>query len=107
MMPPNFKKDIRTKGEIVASIAALVSAPMPPMAHGSREPKKILCIVNDRLGLGLDNNLSKPDLAKLVCYSAGVTWTPACWSRPMVLTKIGLLHVELAVILLLQPTTSG
>ncbi len=96
-------QDGRRKAEIVADIARLVGSPPPPVAHGSREPKIILCIVNDRLGLGFDNARSKPELAQAICLAAGVPWTPACWSRPMTLTRVGLLHVELAVKNLVAP----
>lgn len=93
----------RDKETVVAAIAALVGAPAPPVAHGSREPKSILVIVNDRLGLGLDNSLAKPDLAEAICHAGGVAWTPACWSRPQTLTREGLVHVEAAVKNLLAP----
>ena len=93
----------RDKQTVVSNIAALIGAPAPPVAHGSREPKSILVMVNDRLGLGLDNALAKPDLAEAICHAGGVSWTPACWSRPQTLTREGLVHVEAAVENLLAP----
>lgn len=93
----------RDKQTVVSDIAALVGAPAPPVAHGSREPKSILVLVNDRLGLGLDNSLAKPALAEAICHAGCVTWTPACWSRPQTLTREGLIRVEAAVKNLLAP----
>jgi hypothetical protein len=87
----------------VADIAALLGAAAPPVAHGGREPKKILELVNDRLGLGLDNSLPKPDLARAICEAGAVSWGPSCWSRPQTLTKEGLTRVEAAVQNLLRP----
>lgn len=96
----------RDKQTVVAEIAALVGASAPPVAHGSREPKSILVLVNDRLGLGLDNSMAKPDLAEAICQAGGVPWSPACWSRPQTLTREGLVHVEVAVKNLLSPLRS-
>lgn len=93
----------RRKPEIVRSIADLLGVPAPPSATGSREPKKILELVNDHLGLGFDNKLSKPELAEDIVQAAGLTWTPECWSRPQTLTRRGLLRVEEAVKILLAP----
>jgi hypothetical protein len=93
----------RDKQAVVSAIAALVGAPPPPVAHGSREPKSILIMVNERLGLGLDNSMAKPDLAEAICQAGGVVWTPACWSRPQTLTREGLVRVEAAVRNLLAP----
>lgn len=93
----------RLKPEVVRSIADLLGVPAPPSAHGSREPKKILELVNDQLSLGFDNRLSKPELAKAIVQSAGLTWTPDCWSRPQTLTRRGLLRVEEAVKIFLAP----
>lgn len=96
-------KDQRRKPEVVRSIANLLGVPAPPSATGSREPKKILELVNDHLGLGFDNRLSKPELAKGIVQAAGLTWTPECWSRPQTLTRQGLLRIETAVKILLAP----
>ncbi len=90
-------EDKRLKPQIVVDIAWLLGASAPPSANGAREPKQILVIVNDRLGLGFDNSLSKPELARSIVQSAGLTWTPDCWSRPQTLTRTGLLRIENAV----------
>lgn len=95
--------DKRKKEDIVKSIADLLGVPMPPMANGSREPKKILELVNDQLSLGFENRLSKPELAEAITKAAGLTWTPDCWSRPQTLTRVGLLRVEEAVRFFLTP----
>lgn len=96
-------KPPRTKEQVVADIAHLVGAPAPPSAHGAREPKAILVIVNERLGLGFDDRLSKPELAQAIVQSAGLSWTPDCWSRPQTLTKLGLERLEQAVERFLEP----
>ena len=92
--------EYRSKADIVSSIAKLIGSPPPPMAHGAREPKQIMCLINDRLGLGLDNQWSKVDLGQAICQVGGVPWPPQCWSRPMTLTHAGLEQVEKSVIIL-------
>ncbi|MGO4599488.1 hypothetical protein [Terrabacter sp. 2RAF25] len=99
--------DERSKPGVVAAIADLLGAPTPPSANGSREPKEILLLINDRLGLGFDNSHSKPALAQEIVQAAGLTWTPECWSRPMTLTREGLLRLETAVKIFLDPRLDG
>ena len=51
------------KGDIVVEIAHELGVPAPPMSTGSTEPRAIFVLVNDRLGLGLGDGLTKPGLA--------------------------------------------
>ena len=41
------------------------------MSTGSTEPRAIFALVNDQLGLGLDNALGKPDLARAIVEASG------------------------------------
>ena len=48
------------KSDIVLEISKLLSVSAPPMSTGSTEPRAIFVLVNDRLGLGLDDSQGKP-----------------------------------------------
>jgi len=57
------------KKEIVDEIARLLGMPAPPMSTGSTEPRAIFQMVNDRLGLGLNPRMGKPELARGIARS--------------------------------------
>lgn len=85
------------KVDIVVEIAHTVGVTPPPMSTGSTEPRAIFAMVNERLGLGLDDRLGKPDLARAIVEASGATWHPECESRGATVTKPGLLAVLEAV----------
>lgn len=82
-----------SKTEIVQEISDLLGVPSPPMSTGSKEPRKLFELVNDRLGLGLDPKLGKPDLARGIVMASGAEWYPDYESRGATVTKSGLLAV--------------
>ena len=90
----------QTKADLVAAIADQLGEATPLMSTGSTEPKAILRLVSDTLGLGLDVSQSKPDLAQAICASAGVGWDGSCWSTGSTITAIGLERILEAVTLL-------
>ena len=67
------------------------------MSTGSTEPKGIFVAVNDYLGLGLREELSKPDMARGIVESAGHRWLPDYESRGSTVTAAGLEAVLTAV----------
>lgn len=81
------------KAEIVQALADLLGVPCPPMSTGSTEPRRIFELVNDRLGLGLDPKLGKPELARGIVMASGSDWHPDFESRGATVTKSGLLAV--------------
>lgn len=81
------------KADIVVEIAHELGVPAPPMSTGSTEPRAIFVLVNDRLGLGLADGLTKPGLARGIVESAGFRWHPDYESRGATVTKDGLLAV--------------
>ncbi|MFC7595914.1 hypothetical protein ACFQU3_11385 [Terrabacter sp. GCM10028922] len=85
------------KTEIVQAIADLLGVPCPPMSTGSTEPRSIFELVNDRLGLGLNSKLGKPELARGIVLASGAEWHPDFESRGATVTKAGLLAVLVAV----------
>lgn len=91
-----------TKAEVVAEIAALLGVETPHMSTGSSEPKRIFELANEVLGLGLAPELLKPELARAVAQSAGLSWSATCESRGARVTLEGLLQVRDAVSQLLQ-----
>ena len=85
------------KSDIVQEIAELLGVAAPAMSTGSTEPRAIFALVNDQLGLGLDNRLGKPDLARAIVESSGERWHPDYESRGATVTKAGLIAVLGAV----------
>ena len=90
----------QTKADLVAKIAAQLGVITPPMSTGSTEPKAILMLVSETLGLALDVRQSKPELAEAICGSAGIDWDASCWSSGSTVTAEGLARVLQAVTLL-------
>lgn len=85
-----------TKGDVVWEIAEMVGFDAPRMSTGSTEPKVLFERVNENLGLGLGNNLGKPELARAIVEAAGIAWTPDCESRGATVTLEGLFRVRAA-----------
>ena len=85
------------KAALVEEIARALGVGAPPMSTGSTEPKVILVHVNDVLGLGLDERLSKPRFAEAICTAALVPWDASCWSTGSTITSVGLARVLRAV----------
>lgn len=93
----------QTKTEVVAQIAEMLGVPAPHMSTGSSEPRRIFELANEVLGLGLDNSVVKPDLARGIAESAGIAWTATCESAGSRVTLEGLLLVRDAVLVHVQP----
>ena len=85
------------KGDIVVEIARQIHVDPPRMSTGSTEPREIFVLVNDRLGLGADPSLGKPELARSIVEASGAAWHPDFESRGATVTKRGLLAVLTAV----------
>lgn len=87
----------KTKALLNAELAKLIGVHPPPMSTGSTEPKKIFCLINDVLGLGLAETLPKPELARAIVEASGLTWNPDCESRGSTVTLAGMERVAEAV----------
>lgn len=85
------------KEEIVVEIARHLGVAAPPMSTGSKEPRAIFELVNQRLGLGLASDLDKPELARGIVEASGASWHPDYESRGATITKTGLVAVLEAV----------
>jgi hypothetical protein len=85
------------KVDIVVEIAHRIGVDPPRMSTGSTEPRGIFELINDRLGLGADTRLGKPELARAIVESSGAAWHPDFESRGATVTKRGLLAVLTAV----------
>ena len=90
------------KSDIVKEIAALIGVTAPAMSTGSTEPRVIFDLVNDRLGLGIDPRLTKPETARAIVECTGSPWHPDYESRGATVTMTGLLAVRDAVAFLLR-----
>lgn len=86
-----------SKADLVSEIARLIGVGPPPMSTGSTEPRQIFVLANDRLGLGIDPGLGKPDLARSIVEASGERWHPDYESRGATVTKSGLVAVLHAV----------
>ena len=86
-----------TKEEIVKRIASRLGVAAPKMSTGSTEPREILEIVNDVLGLGIDGRLTKPEMAQQIVEASGQSWNADYESRGGTVTRTGLAAVLQAV----------
>lgn len=86
-----------TKADIVWSIAIKLGVEAPKMSTGSTEPREIFDLVNKTLGLGIDQGLTKPDMARQIVESAGFPWNAHYESSGGTVTKVGLEAVLEAV----------
>jgi len=87
----------RTKEHVVNEIAAMLAVEAPPMSTGATEPKAIFVLVNEGLGLGLDSQTRKEDLARGIVEASGAVWGADCESRGGTVTMKGLESVVKAV----------
>ena len=85
------------KQDLVVEIARHLCVHAPPMSTGSTEPRRIFELVNERLGLGIDPRLGKPELARAIVEASGSRWHPDYESRGATVTKQGLAAVLEAV----------
>jgi hypothetical protein len=85
--------DKARKVDIVVEIANRIGVSAPRMSTGSTEPREIFALVSERLGLGVDPGLGKPELARAIVESSGAAWHPDFESRGATVTKSGLLAV--------------
>jgi hypothetical protein len=85
------------KAQVVGEIAELLQVTPPRMSTGSTEPKEIFLLVNDRLGLGISDRATKPDMARAIVEASGEAWSPTFESRGGTVTLDGLLAVLGAV----------
>src|SRR5262249_38233204 len=88
---------VSTKADIVWDIAIKLGVEAPKMSTGSTEPREIFEIVNERLGLGIDQRLTKPDMARGIVEAAGLPWNAHFESAGGTVTKAGLSAVLRAV----------
>ncbi|KAB7745567.1 hypothetical protein GA707_06565 [Nostocoides sp. F2B08] len=86
-----------TKADLVWTIAIRVGVEPPRMSTGSTEPREIFELVNESLGLGIDDSLTKPDVARQIVEAAGIPWNAHYESSGGTVTKVGLEAVLRAV----------
>lgn len=87
----------RMKVDVVRSIALMLGVDPPRMSTGSTEPREIFALVNDRLGLGIRDRATKPELARGIVEASGNLWAPDYESTGATITREGLEAVEAAV----------
>lgn len=85
------------KVDVVSEIAELLHVPTPRMSTGSTEPKQIFDLVNERLGLGIPEGTTKPEVARAIVESSGEAWSPMFESSGGTVTLDGLVAVRGAV----------
>jgi hypothetical protein len=72
---------VATKQEILDEIAYLVGAPIRDTSRGSTESKESLLDAAERLGVSVNPDLSKPEIAEAIARAAGIEWDVRCDSR--------------------------
>jgi hypothetical protein len=96
----NYSK--KTKEDLVIEIAQLLRVTPPRMSTGSTEPKELFIIIEEVLALGLDLSKSKPEIARKIVESVGISWDPNCESRGSTVTHRGLSKVLEAITFFLK-----
>jgi len=86
-----------SKEAIVRLIADGIGVEAPKMSTGSTEPRRIFDLVNEVLGLGIDQKCTKPEMARQIVEAAGLVWAPDYESRGGTVTRNGLAAVLRAV----------
>lgn len=87
---------MNTKADIVWDIAGRLGIEAPKMSTGSTEPREIFDSINEILALGIDAS-TKPEIARQIVESAGMSWNADYESRGGTVTKNGLMAVRDAV----------
>ncbi len=95
--PPGSGSVPKRKELLVAKIAQVIGVEAPKIAPGSTVTKEIFLLVNEVLGLSLDESLSKPELARAIVESAGHGWSSNHESAGGTVTAKGLEAVLAAV----------
>lgn len=85
------------KEELVNEIAQYLGVAAPRISTGSTATKEIFLLVNEVLGLGLDESLTKPKLAQAICAASGLNWPATAESAGGTVTVDGLQQVLNAV----------
>ena len=92
-----------TKQDVIDDVSQLLSIGPFQVGKGSTEPAGFFVEVAKSLGIGLSGNPSKPEIARMVVESAGMTWGTECDSRGSesgggsTVTTIGLKRLRTAV----------
>ena len=85
------------KEALVNEIAHHLGVDAPRISTGSTATKETFLLVNEVLGLGLDESLTKPKLAQGICAAAGLNWPATAESAGGTVTVDGLQQVLAAV----------
>ena len=88
---------MKTKEDYVREIAERLGVEVPHMSTGSTEPRAIFDLVNSTLGLGIEVDLTKPELAQNIVESTGQSWNADYESRGGTVTRKGLHAILQAV----------
>jgi len=70
-----------TKQDVLNDIAMMIGRRPYPVSVGSTELKAALTDINEALRLGLDPDVSKPELAEAIARRAELAWDLDCDSR--------------------------
>ena len=95
--PPGSGSVPKRKQLLLTKIAQVIGVEAPKIAPGSTVTKEIFLLVNEVLGLSLDGDLSKPELARAIVETAGHDWLPSHESEGGTITAGGLQAVLAAI----------
>jgi hypothetical protein len=95
--PPRSGSVPEGKQSLLTKIAQVLGVEAPKIAPGSTVTKEIFLLVNEVLGLSLDGDLSKPELARAIVETGGHDWLPSHESEGGTITAGGLQAVLAAV----------
>lgn len=66
-------------------------------SRGSTEPKELLTLICQAIGLDFNENSTKPELGKLIVESSGSIWQDSFESSGSTITRDGMVAIKKAV----------
>jgi len=85
---------MKTKQDILDEISDLAGIQKFYVSSGSTEPRAFFVALAIQLGItDFKQRMTKPELARLICYSLGGIWDFDCESSGSTVTKQGLINI--------------
>lgn len=85
------------KDEIADYITQKLRVPKVQFSSGSTEPKELLLQIAEAIGIPISEDLSKPEIARMIVESSGSKWHPNYESSGSTITRAGMYALKEAI----------